>query len=475
MNIKKLIKKIIGQVNNDSLIELKKEIELMRKENLSKNEEIKHLINSSFVFSDKSLKKSFDDIHNHINLVVRISNNLTKITPRKRQNKIKIAFVINNIDSWISICDIVSMSSNSDKFDVIILTANKKFPGEKKYSGEDKVHKFLEEKNIPHIRLNMTDSWAALDIIRALNPDVLFRQSQWDDDYDMGLRSDVLTFTRLAYVSYELANQTENVHCDDDVIDNATDSHWHRRCWRVYCANELVKKQAYEKGRMEGRQFVVTGHPKVEYILRAKPHWPFEENDKKRKKVVWSAHHTITSNWSSFGMFHIIWRNMLDWAKSDTNIEFVFSPHPALLTVLESDDIPISKEDVKLFFREWNQLENTYIFWGGDYSGIMAAADVLLSDSLSMPMEYQLRNKPIVFLDREDRIKFNEIGKIIEQGFHKAADFDTAKSMVINFLNGKHDDLFEKQKENMRILFGERNCAERILEDIYENINKEFI
>lgn len=125
MNIKKLIKKIIGQVNNDSLIELKKEIELMRKENLSKNEEIKNLINSSFVFSDKSLKKSFDDIHNHINLVVRISNNLTKITPRKRQNKIKIAFVINNIDSWISICDIVSMSSNSDKFDVIILTANK--------------------------------------------------------------------------------------------------------------------------------------------------------------------------------------------------------------------------------------------------------------------------------------------------------------------------------------------------------------
>lgn len=103
----------------------------MRKENLSKNEEIKNLINSSFVFSDKSLKKSFDDIHNHINLVVRISNNLTKITPRKRQNKIKIAFVINNIDSWISICDIVSMSSNSDKFDVIILTANKKFPGEK--------------------------------------------------------------------------------------------------------------------------------------------------------------------------------------------------------------------------------------------------------------------------------------------------------------------------------------------------------
>lgn len=135
----------------------------------------------------------------------------------------------------------------------------------------------------------MTDSWAALDIIRALNPDVLFRQSQWDDDYDMGLRSDVLTFTRLAYVSYELANQTENVHCDDDVIDNATDSHWHRRCWRVYCANELVKKQAYEKGRMEGRQFVVTGHPKVEYILRAKPHWPFEENDKKEKSSMVSS------------------------------------------------------------------------------------------------------------------------------------------------------------------------------------------
>lgn len=471
----RIIKKYISKINNSSLSNLEKELCNLKNDNNYNNINTKKLINDRIDMLEMSLKTSFRDIHNHINLDIRTSNYLTRFSLRKNKNRIKIIFLINNIDAWISICDVIQKARDSDRFDVTLCSIHKKFPGETDYGGEEKVHNFLYEKKIPHIRLNMKDSWAALDIIRALNPDVLLRQSQWDDDYDVGLRSDVLMFTRLAYISYELVNQTENVRSNDDVIDSAIDSHWHRRCWRVYCANNLVKEQAYKNGKMQGKQFVVTGHPKVEYILHAEPRWPFKDTNEKRKKLVWSAHHTIKTGWSSFGMFHIIWKDMLEWAKSDSDIDFVFSPHPALLTVLQSDNIPISKEDVDLFFLEWNKLENTYTFWGGDYSGIMAASDVLLSDSLSMPTEYQLRNKPIVFLDRRDRIKFNKIGEIIEQGFHKCSNFQDAKNLVLRFLNGEKDPLKETQKKNMSFLFGERNSAKRILDDIFNGLMEEYI
>ena len=421
-----------------------------------------------------NIEKHINDIHHHIHLSVKSSDSSSRFNLKKLNGKIKILFLIHNVDAWISICDVIYKALESNYFDVIVCSIPKRFPGETIFSGEENVHHFLNENNINHIRLNMTNSWSALDIIRYLNPDVLFRQSQWDDDYDIGLRSDVLSFTRLAYIGYELVNQTENVHFDDDVIDNATDSHWHRCCWRVYCANGLVKDRAIAKGRMQGRQFVVTGHPKVEYLLRAKPSWPSSVIPQK-KRLVWSAHHTITNNWSSFGMFHLIWNEMLAWASKDKSIEFVFSPHPALLSILKSDNIPMRREDVEFFFSEWNNLDNTFIFYGGDYSGIMAASDVLFSDSLSMPTEYQLRNKPIVFLDRKDRIKFNNIGEIIEQGFHKCSNFEDAKNLAIKFLNGERDPLKEIQKKNMNLLFGEINCAQRILENIIISIKNEYL
>lgn len=453
--IKKILSKAYGASTSNEIDVTSKKLDIL-------NEKIEH--------QNREYKDTIAQLHHHIHLCLKSSDNITKLMPRKLQEKVKIVFLISNIDAWISICDVISLALQSEHFDVIICSIPKKFPGEKNYGGEEKVHDFLKRQNVKHIRLNMQDSWAALDILRALAPDVLFRQSQWDRDYDIGLRSDVLAFTRLAYISYEIINQTENVHFDDNVIDNATDSHWHRRCWRVYCANDLVKKRAAKKGRMNGKQFVVTGHPKVEYILRAKPCWPFEEKENRKKRLVWSAHHSIQKGWSDFGMFHLIWKYMLDWANNSPDTEFVFSPHPALLTLLESDNSPMKREDIDFFFSRWNRMENTSIFWGGDYSGIMAASDVLFSDSLSMPTEYQLRNKPIVFLDREDRIQFNEIGQIIEQGFHKFSKFDEAKHMAMKLLEGYQDPLSDIQEKNMKFLFSEPNSAERILKDIYNGI-----
>ncbi|ECY3620479.1 hypothetical protein AU608_22485, partial [Salmonella enterica subsp. enterica serovar Poona] len=91
-----------------------------------------------------------------------------------------------------------------------------------------------------------------------------------------------------------------------------------------------MKNNAKVNGVMQGAQFIVTGHPKVDYLLSVAPKWPF--NGKGRKRILWSPHHSIGKGWSDFGVFPDYWEYMIELSQSWGEVDFVFCPHPALVT-----------------------------------------------------------------------------------------------------------------------------------------------
>jgi CDP-glycerol glycerophosphotransferase (TagB/SpsB family) len=90
---------------------------------------------------------------------------------------------------------------------------------------------------------------------------------------------------------------------------------------------------------------------------------------------------------------------------------------------------------------------------------VLAAADLLITDGLSVLVEYQLLERPIVFFEREGHRAFNEIGE--------------ARHVAEPLLEGGADPLAPIQRENAQRLFGNSHSADRILSTLREMIAAE--
>lgn len=385
-------------------------------------------------------------------------------TPRPA-GKLRCLFVVNNLNAWHALDGLVRRLLSDGDVDVTVVSANKRFPGQDTYSGEPDVHKFLAREGIPHLRLGMQDSWQALEIIMSLAPDVIFRQSQWDADYPPGLSSESLCFTRLAIVPYGICNIVENVLFDGDIKNSAVDSPFHRRCWRAYCASEGMLDIARRDGVLQGRQFRVVGHPKVDYLLSVSPRWPFSESPR-RHRVLWSPHHSITRGWTDFGLFPSIWRRMLAVAEKLKTVEFVFCPHPALMTQLEGPRSPVNEEDLAEFKARWAARPGCYDYYGAGYAAVAAASDLIITDGISMLMEGQLLGKPIIFTGRDGHASFNSIGNGLRTGFHTINGADGLEDMIVAILSGELSGLAEEQADNVSRLFPVRDAVTNIVADL---------
>jgi CDP-glycerol glycerophosphotransferase (TagB/SpsB family) len=164
---------------------------------------------------------------------------------------------------------------------------------------------------------------------------------------------------------------------------------------------------------------------------------------------------------------------MLAWAAEDDGVEFVFMPHPALIPFTASPDSPVSRADLDEWLVRWRALPNTAVLTDGDYAPVLAASDLMITDGLSMLVEYQLLEKPLVFVERAGHRPFNPTGEIVRTGAHPVAGTAAARALTERFLAGEPDPLRARQGQNVARLFGHGRAAERIVEAVREAIEAE--
>lgn len=420
------------------------------------NQELEHLSRNL----DKTSASLLD-----LNQTVRNLNQTVNLISKKikKDNNFICAFIIHNVEAWDSIGSVIAEFSQDSRFTPIIFSVNRRFPGEKSFIDEDKVHKFLSSQNIDHIRLNNKNSYLDLDIIKTLSPDIIFRQSQWDYDYPPGFATENLRFAKLYYIPYEIMNFL------DGVDENINNSYFHQSCELVFSANSYSKEQDEKLSTLKNH--IVTGHPKVEVFQNAKPSWPIAESD--NYKVIWGAHHSIFDGWSNFGMFLSIYKEMLVFAKNNQDIDIIFSPHPALVTIMNNIEDEGLRSDFDNFITEWNALSNTGYSIFSTYSSIFKAADLLLIDGISWLLEFQLEKKPIIFLERKNHLPFDGNGIKISEGLNAVNDIHQALNMLIEFKDGKADTKKSNQERNCEdflIINKNDSVAKKIVSAVYDNI-----
>lgn len=377
----------------------------------------------------------------------------------------RVVFLVHHIEAWDSLHDLVAAMREADDFEPVVLSIPRRFKGSPGLVDEDRVHRGLEALGVPHLRLGSTMPGEALRFVKLLEPDVVFRQSQWDADIAPELAVDNLAFARLCLVPYETMNMLENVPAPVTGANTAVDSEYHRAAWLVFCANERTLDMARRDGALLGSQFRVVGHPKTRRLQEAVPDWPIEAvEEDRRRRIVWSAHHSIGTGWSDFGVFPQMAEDMLEWAKAEPSTDFVWSPHPALIPFTASSESPYSRAALDEWTDRWVELANTAILADGAYAPVLAASDLLVTDGLSMLVEYQVQVKPVIFVERRGHRPFNEIGREIMTGVHTVDSVAEARALAHDLFEG--DPLADQQRSNVAHLLGDGDAVAKILDSL---------
>lgn len=391
---------------------------------------------------------------------LRDSVHLTARRTALRRRPTRVLFLVHVLGAWDSYHALAAAMAASDDFEPVVATIPRRFRGSDGLYGEDAVHRGLAARGVPHLRF----AGDALPLLKAIEPDLVLRQSQWDADVPDDLTTEHLGFARTCLVPYETMNIVRNV-ADGDTPNTAVDSAYHRHAWLVFCTNEEVRATAVRDGVRDGAQFRVVGHPKADHLRTVAPHWPLPDGAAGGRpgRVVWSAHHTIAEGWTDFGAFHLMADAMLAWARCRDDVQFVFMPHPALLPFPDAPESPIDRAEFDGWMREWAVLPNTAVLSESEYGPTLAASDVMVTDGLSMLVEYQLLTKPLVFFERSGHRPFNEIGERVVRGVHTVHAVDEVRGVVEKFLDGEPDPLVARQRENVAELFGDGDSVARIL------------
>ncbi len=386
---------------------------------------------------------------------------------RRDSAPIRCLFLVHYMEAWDSIADVYAEMDAADDFAPLVASIPRRLVHAPDFGGEQFTHERLDALGVPHIRLNGPDSFRDLQTVKHLDPHLILRQSQWDADVPPAFATEHLAFARLALIPYETMSLIEAAPPPPGVADWLSDTPYHRSSWAVFCANEYVREFAARTSPVtQGEQFIVTGHPKPDRIRRtmratAPKQRPFT--------VTWSAHHSLDDEWSRFGMFHLVHDDMLTWAEERPEWSFVFSPHPSLSTRLDAAAPPLTPKAVAGFRERWDALPNTSTFTAAGYGSLFAHSDLMVTDGLSMLLEYQLANKPVVHLKRPDHRPFSTMGRIAQKGFHSVGSVAEARVKADGFAAGQPDPLAQAQREVVQELFGDHRPAKEIVEHIRRN------
>ncbi|MDL2210627.1 hypothetical protein LJC26_07485 [Desulfovibrio sp. OttesenSCG-928-O18] len=378
--------------------------------------------------------------------------------------KIRVVFLVHNIANWDCLSGVYAAMVADDAFSPVVASLPRRFPGSNKFECEEETDQALTKLGVDHIRLTNADSYADLEVIKNMQPDFLFRQSWWDYDIPEAYAARNLGFSKLCYIPYCILFMT-GLSLSPDVRG------FLEACDIVFFPDN-VTHQLYlllTENKAKGKGYI-TGNPSIAAAREAEPHWPINSpTEKPRYRIIWAPHHSITGHDLHYGTFLETSPMILNWATSAKDIEFVLRPHPALLSTLDSLAPVDTHQVIPRFFDAWNALENTSFSTGETYWSLFAASDLMLSDGISFLLEYQVFQKPVIFIERPDRAPFLPHMRRLEDGIHTVKSVPEAMEKIISFKNGYPDPLKEEQAKICTEFFHAHGSVERIIAALKEN------
>ena len=236
---------------------------------------------------------------------------------------------------------------------------------------------------------------------------------------------------------------------------------FHQYIYRHYIPTELV--QNYYSKNMDGysQSLRVVGHPIFdEYINK-------DQNSSDKKYIIYAPHWTVCGDNLRFGTFDWSGRKILEFAKDNKELNWVFRPHPLLYNYILTSGF-MRKQEIDEYYKEWKSFAE--YSEGGDYIDLFNKSYAMITDCGSFLTEYFVTKNPVIHLVSE-HLQPNSTIKEIDKTYYTAHNADEMIKHLHQVILDKND---YKKEERTKLLekFDLKNSssAERIINDILSDV-----
>jgi len=243
----------------------------------------------------------------------------------------------------------------------------------------------------------------AFDIRKELCPDILFYPQPYVGNYVAHNDYCWLRDRLLCYSPYAFWTAIGEWSYNEPL---------HNYAWKLFYSTELHRKEAIKYAYNHGRNIEVVGYSNADSFLE-QPHrdvWKLQEVRKKR--VVWAPHFSIFPDGLMVqSSFLSIAEFMLELAERYSDrIQFVFKPHPRLITELyKHEDWGITRTTD--YYNEWATRSNTQLE-SGEFVDLFMTSDAMIHDCGSFSVEYHYSGNPVMFVAEDFERIVSEKGEL---------------------------------------------------------------
>lgn len=324
----------------------------------------------------------------------------------KRKKKIKVLFVLSDLQTWKSEQLYVQMLKNNRLIPILGITASTETLGDEK-----KLVSYCERKGYSYIWIKPNQR-----LSKQIKSDIVLFPKPYSSTIHIKHYIPYNIFTLYIYVNYGAFAM---------VVDWWGNERYIQHCWKVFFDNAYSMRQYSKLMNNRGKNLVSTGLPYMEVYLQPKEKFnnPWKNKDS-RKRIIYAPHHTIGTLFAKgihYSTFLEYGEYVLELAKRYSDkCYFAFKPHPLLYKKLQRY---WKKDRVDAYYHAWEELENAQLE-DGDYIGLFKHSDAMIHDCCSFMIEYHYSHKPALYLMNDENMDDNLtfLGKQARKMHYKAFD-----------------------------------------------------
>ena len=380
----------------------------------------------------------------------------SKVNKLRNKTEISVLFILNDLSKWKTEQLYIEMESHPRFKPIIGVTLRR---GESPSAMSRKVLElidYLNNNNYPYIELTKTIN---------PNPDIVI----YTEPYGGAVPShqSVYNYWNSLFININYSSHTTHLH-----IDYFTRVH---ECAWIDCyESKNALEDAYKYIGKKRKSLKLTGLPMIDALKTESVKNPWKEQSKIKKKIIWAPHHSLggfdneTIVYSNFIEMH---QYMLDIAKRYADeIQIAFKPHPLLREKLEIIWGPKKTND---YYEKWNTLSNGQLETG-EYLDLFKCSDAMIHDSSSFIVEYQLMDKPSLFIVRNEENILKDMNSFGRSAFYSQllgytlSDIDKfIKDTILNndVNKQKRNNFIENEITGIKGLSASKRIIKEILDD----------
>ncbi len=401
-------------------------------------------------------------IYRVIDKLLRILYNRSKPKKIRRlagKEEIVVLFILNDVSKWKSEKLYLEMVNNSKFKPILGITYRN---GDSLSSYSEKVvqlERYLNNKKYPYIELN--------NKIKP-NPDIVI----YTEPY-----ASTVPFNQSAYLYWDslfinIPYSSHTAHLNIDYY-----ARMHHMAWIDCYESKVALEDAYKYIGHNRPSLRLTGLPIFDILLDKTKVNPWKKQSKIVKKIIWAPHHSLGGFLNEtiiYGNFLQMYDLMIEIALLyKDKVQIAFKPHPLLKEKLIKLWGAQATDD---YYRKWDNLPNGQLETG-DYVDLFKTSDALIHDSSSFIVEYQILNKPTLFVVRDEEAICKDLNRFGRQFFY-AQRLAYNKEDIIEFVNDVINDVDIKHEERESIIYNDmkglkgKSACQNIIDLILSECNQ---